>query len=88
MTRRNTTEAREDFSTLINQVAFGKERVILHRRGKDVAAIVPLEDLRLLERLIEEAEDRLDIDEAERILADPAEKPVPWEQARKELGLD
>lgn len=88
MTRRNTTEAREDFSTLINQVAFGKERVILHRRGKDVAAIVPLEDLRLLERLIEEAEDRLDIDEAKRILADPAEKPVPWEQARKELGLD
>jgi hypothetical protein len=33
-------------------------------------------------------EDHLDVEEAERRLADPNEVPVPYEQARKELGLD
>jgi PHD/YefM family antitoxin component YafN of YafNO toxin-antitoxin module len=60
-----------------------RERVVVHRRGKAVAALIPLEDLALLEEL----EDRLDVEEAERRLADPNEVPIPYEQVRKELGL-
>jgi hypothetical protein len=33
------------------------------------------------------AQDRGDIAEAKRRLADPNEKPIPYEQVRKELGL-
>ena len=33
------------------------------------------------------AQDKGDIAEARRRLADPKEKPVPYEQVRKELGL-
>ena len=55
----------------------------MHRRGKAVAALIPLEDLALLEEL----EDRLDVEEAERRLADPNEVPIPYEQVQKELGL-
>jgi hypothetical protein len=33
------------------------------------------------------AQDRGDIAEARRRLADPDEKPIPYEQVRKELGL-
>ena len=40
------------------------------------------------DRLTEEEEDRLDVAEAERRLADPDEVPIPYEQARKTLGLD
>ncbi len=36
---------------------------------------------------MEEIEDRLDLEEGERRLADPAEVPIPYEQVRKELGL-
>jgi PHD/YefM family antitoxin component YafN of YafNO toxin-antitoxin module len=59
------------------------ERVVVHRREKAVAALIPLEDLALLEEL----EDRLDVEEAERRLADPSDKSIPYEQVRRELGL-
>ena len=32
-------------------------------------------------------EEKLDVEEAERRLADPAEKPIPYEQARKEKSV-
>src|SRR5262245_36539106 len=43
------TKAKETFGDTMNRVAFGKERIILTRRGKPLAAIVPLEDLELLD---------------------------------------
>lgn len=45
----STVEARTQFADLINRVAYGKERVILTRRGKALVAIVPLEDLHQLD---------------------------------------
>jgi prevent-host-death family protein len=47
----NTVEAKEDFSELIHRVSHHKERVVLTRRGNEIAAIVPLEDLQLLRHL-------------------------------------
>lgn len=41
----STVEARTQFADLINRVAYGKERVVLTRRGKALVAVVPLEDL-------------------------------------------
>ena len=88
MRRLNISEVRSDFAETINQVSYGKERLIVERRGKDLAAIIPVEDLKLLERLIEEEEDRLDLEEVEKILADPRnKKAIPLEKVRKELGL-
>lgn len=45
----NTLEAKEQFADLVNRVAHNKERIILTRRGKEIAAIVPLEDLKSIE---------------------------------------
>ena len=56
----STVEARNEFSTVLNRAAFGKERVILARRGKAIAAIVPMDDVRLLRAL----EDRADLADA------------------------
>ncbi len=36
---------------------------------------------------IEAFEDRVDVEAAERILDDPHEVPMPYEEARKDLGL-
>jgi prevent-host-death family protein len=36
---------------VVNRVAFGKERVLLKRRGKDLAVLVPVEDAKRLEEL-------------------------------------
>jgi hypothetical protein len=46
-----------------------------------------VEEIPSSDRMTEEEEDRLDIAEAERRLADPDEVPIPYEQARKTLGL-
>ena len=37
----NTVNARAQFSEIINRAAFGKERVTLTRRGKEIVAVVP-----------------------------------------------
>ena len=56
---------REGFADAINRAAFGNERVLLRRRGRAVAAVVPIDDLRLLEAL----EDRIDLLDARAALA-------------------
>ena len=80
----SVSEARNDFAEIVNRAAYGGERVRVVRRGRPVAAIVPIRDLELLERL----EDELDLDAAREALADPANAvPIPWEQVKAELGL-
>lgn len=86
MTRLASGRVRQEFSETINRVAYGRERIMLHRRGKNLAALIPVEDLALLEAL----EDRLDVEDAGRILAQARarrEKPIAWEKAKKKLGL-
>ena len=77
-----TGKARENFSDVVNRSAYGKERIVLTRRGKSVAAVIPIEDLELLE----EIEDRLDVEEARRSLAEPG-KDIPLEKVKQLLGL-
>lgn len=81
MTKVSTVEARERFSDIINRAAFGKERVVLTRRGKELAAVVPIEDMKLLEEL----EGRLDVEAARQALKE--EGTIPWEKVKAELGL-
>jgi prevent-host-death family protein len=83
MTRIPTSEARLQFAEVINKVAFGGERIRLQRHGKDVAAIVPIDDLRFIEAI----EDRMDLDEARAALAEKAPR-VSWKRLKKDLGLD
>ena len=77
------TRLKNVIGELLNQVQFRGERVTLMRKGKPAAAIIPIDDLRLLEEL----EDRLDVAEIERILADTSDELVPLEQAERELDL-
>src|SRR5207244_11083346 len=84
MVRVEATAARNGFADLINKVRYGSDRVLIARRGKDVAAIIPVEDLRLLELL----EDQMDIEAARKALANPKNKVrVPLETLKRRLGL-
>ncbi len=84
MIRLNTSEVRSDFSDILNRVAYGGERIVLHRRGKNVAALVPLEDLTLLEKL----EDQIDLKEARAALAEAKKKgTIPWKKLKADLRL-
>lgn len=47
----STSDARENLAEVVNQVAYGSQRFILGRRGRAMAALIPIEDLRKLESL-------------------------------------
>ncbi len=82
MTRLPASKAREQFADVINRVTYRGERVVLERRGKVVAALVPVEDLELLEAL----ENKLDVEAARAALAENGPN-IPWRKLKAELGL-
>jgi antitoxin Phd len=82
MERKSASEVRRDFSDSINKVAFGKNRLILHRRGKNIAALIPIDDLELLEAI----EDRIDLEDAKR--ARKEKGSVSLAEAKKLLAID
>ena len=74
-----STRARNMFPDLVSQAAFGKRRTAITRRGKKVAAIIPIEDLERLQDL----EDALDIEKIEHALK--TEKFENWTKAKKDI---
>lgn len=81
MTRMSVVAARNNMADALNRVAYGGERVVLERRGKGIAALVSMDDLRAIEAI----EDKLD-----RIAVRKARKEkggVTIEQVKTRLGL-
>ena len=87
MMRLNVVELRQSLADVLNRAEYRGDRIVIHRRGKDAAAIISIEDLKLLERLIEDAEDRLDQTAARAALAESSER-IPYAKVRERLGLD
>jgi prevent-host-death family protein len=80
----STAEARQNLAELVNRVAYGKERVVLTRHGKEVAALVPIEDLGLmarLRRLLRRKEVKEALTEVE------ARGGLSWDELRRDLDL-
>ena len=77
-------EARRNLTDIVNRVAYGKERVVLTRHGKRLCALVPIEDLSLMDKLREMA-GRRDVADAlaERVDGDS----VAWDDLKRELGI-
>jgi len=81
MARLAASALRQNLADVLNRVAYKGERILLERRGKDIAALVSVEDLALLD----EMEDRIDLEAARQALKEPGS--VPWEEVKKRLGL-
>jgi len=48
-----TVEARDNFSDMINQAAYGQQRIVLTRRGKPLAAVISISELEKLQQQIQ-----------------------------------
>ncbi|MEY4463762.1 MAG: hypothetical protein RLZZ81_733 [Pseudomonadota bacterium] len=82
MSNITTSIAREHFSEIINRSSYGKERIVLSRRGKDLAAVVPIEDLKLIEMI----ENKLDLREAKEAIKEAKLKgTISLEEFKKEI---
>ncbi|HYF98329.1 MAG TPA: type II toxin-antitoxin system prevent-host-death family antitoxin [Coxiellaceae bacterium] len=83
MSAMTIADARGNFSEIINRVAYGNERVVLTRHNKNVVAIIPLVDLVLLE----EIEDRLDLQDAREAFQEAKEKgAISLDELRKKMS--
>jgi antitoxin Phd len=78
----STADARKNLADIVNRVAYGKEPIILTRRGQDVAALISIEELELLQLL----EDHIDIEDAKQALTESSDN-IPADVVWKELGL-
>ncbi|WP_432821825.1 type II toxin-antitoxin system Phd/YefM family antitoxin [Trichloromonas sp.] len=83
MTRIGVSDARENLGEVVDRARYTHERVVLTKRGKEVGAIISIDDLRLLEML----EDQLDIKMAREAIAESRGERIPYEEVRKKLGL-
>jgi prevent-host-death family protein len=77
-----TSKARERLADILNEVVFRGRRVVLHRHGKNIAALIPVKDLEVLRAL----EDRIDTKAAKDALAEPGPS-IPWEEVKAKLKL-
>lgn len=77
-------EARNSLAELLNRVAYGGERLVVTRHGRQVAAIVPVADLDLLDRVRRFAT-RKDVARALREVDSGHTRA--WQDLRRELGL-
>jgi antitoxin (DNA-binding transcriptional repressor) of toxin-antitoxin stability system len=72
----------DDIDGVLGLVLSDGERFRIIRDGQPVAALIPIDDLDLLE----EIEDRIDIRAAEEAMAEALiEGFVPWEEVQREL---
>lgn len=85
MTRLTVSKAKAELTDIVKRAEKAKERTVLSRRGKGIAAVVPIEDLRLLEHLTQEEMDRQDIEDARKALAEGG-KRVFLRDLMRELG--
>ena len=86
MTHLEASQACHEFTDTLERVSLGKERIVLQNQGQDVAVLVPIEDLSLIEQL-EDVADAKAAEAAEAEAAAKGETPIPWEEARQQLGL-
>jgi len=81
MTTIQVSQLRSDLSNVANKVAYAGQRICVERNHKPLFALVPFDDMQLLERL----EDRMDIELAKEALK--RGKFIDWKDVKKELGL-
>ncbi len=81
MTKVSMTHARQDFTDIANRVMFGDERICIEKNNKPAVAIVPVEDLEILEAL----EDQIDIQAAKAAIKKG--KFIDLKVLAKQLGV-
>jgi len=75
------TKARQNLSDIVNRVISTGERIYIEKNKKPAMAMVPIEDLKMIEAL----EDKIDVEEALKVLKKPGF--INLKALKKELGI-
>ena len=78
----SVTDLKNDFRKATGKVEHGQVRLVIERNNKAAFALIPIEDLELLQRV----EDFIDAQAAEASMNDPRPS-IPWQDLKARLGL-
>jgi prevent-host-death family protein len=85
MTKVTSTDAKNEFDDVLRRASTENERVVITSNGKSIAAVVPITDLAVLEKL----EDMIDTRDALAAIEDYEKNGgTDWDALKKELGYD
>ncbi|WP_019509131.1 type II toxin-antitoxin system Phd/YefM family antitoxin [Pleurocapsa sp. PCC 7319] len=80
-------KARNHFADTLNHVAYGSEHIAIKRSGKEPVYMIPAKDYELFQKLLQQAEDRADIQEAELRMTDSKQERLSFDEFFSELEV-
>ncbi len=81
----HAADARERWSDVLNRVFHAGERIVIVRYGREVAALIPVEDVALLDHLA----DAFDVEVARKAIGEGAsQRGRPWNELKSYWGMD
>lgn len=81
------SEAKKHLGAVIDRARTTHEPVFLSKHGRPVAVLVDAAEFERLRDLAEDAEDAAAAIAARREMEETGALPIPWEEAKAELGL-
>ncbi|MEL6927378.1 MAG: type II toxin-antitoxin system Phd/YefM family antitoxin [Cyanobacteria bacterium J06600_6] len=76
----SSAEARKNFADTLNRVAYGSEHIAIKRSGNEAVYMISAPDYALFQQLLQQAEDKQDLEIAESRMKDPQQETVSFEE--------
>ena len=87
MSHVSVAEARRTLPEILNRAVYNHERTVISRHEEDIAAVISMDELRLLDALLERYEDESDVAEARAAMLEAREDRVAWGRIKHKFGL-
>ena len=84
----SSKEAENNFTDTLNHVACDLEHIKIKQPGQEPVYMIPAKDYELFIKLLEEAEDKIDIEEADKRINDNEQEKLTFEEFFNELEVE
>ncbi len=84
----SSQEAENNFTDALNHVTCDLEHIKIQQPGQEPVYIIPAKDYELFIKLLEEAEDKIDIEEADKRINENGQKRLTFEEFLNELEVE
>ena len=73
-------EVTKNFTDTLNRVVHGSEQIAIKRSEKEVVYMISAQDYQLFQQLLQQTEDRIDLEEAESRMNDTQKNTIDFDE--------
>ncbi|MEM9271543.1 MAG: type II toxin-antitoxin system Phd/YefM family antitoxin [Cyanobacteria bacterium P01_F01_bin.143] len=73
-------EVTKNFADTLNRVVHGSEQIAIKRSEKEVVYMISAQDYQLFQQLLQQTEDKIDLEEAESRINDPQQNTIGFDE--------